>query len=222
VHTNAGLCGDLISVGTVGTSYSTTGTALGTACGAFTPPRVPPESLRLFQAEGESWHSANGAACSSNSPRGFTGVRLSATGASMSSTYSTCSASICIDGQTTVNGDGSSETCIGMCHSSGPEPFLRLDFAYRRIVNRVIIYNRVNSWAGIMGRLGQHEVWVGDDPDSPTSNSLCSAKDDRSSVVVHSCALPLSGRYVFVLLPGADRILNLQEVEVYGEGAFMS
>jgi hypothetical protein len=32
VHTNAGLCGDLVSVGTVGTSYSTTGTALGTAC----------------------------------------------------------------------------------------------------------------------------------------------------------------------------------------------
>ena len=49
VHTNAGLCGALVSVGTVGTSYNDGigGTALGTACGAFTPPRVPPESVRL-------------------------------------------------------------------------------------------------------------------------------------------------------------------------------
>jgi hypothetical protein len=39
--------------------------------------------------------------------------------------------------------------------------------------------------------------------------------------VVHPCAQPLSGLYVFVLLPGANRILNLQEVEVYGEGALM-
>jgi hypothetical protein len=45
VHTNAGLCGALVSVGSVGTSYTggISGTALGTACGAFTPPRVPPE-----------------------------------------------------------------------------------------------------------------------------------------------------------------------------------
>jgi hypothetical protein len=126
-----------------------------------------------------------------------------------------------MDGETTVNGDGSSETCVGMCHTStGSDQFLRLDFAYRRIVNRVMVYNRVSTdWAP---RLGQHEVWVGDDFDSPTSNSLCSAKDDSSSVVVHACALPLSGLYVFVLLPGANRILNLQEVEVYGEGALMS
>jgi hypothetical protein len=138
----------------------------------------------------------------------------------MSSLYQTCFASICIDGETTVNGANNfSGSCVGMCHTqTASDQFLRLDFASRRIVNRVMVYNRV----GYLGRLGQHEVWVGDDPDSPTSNSLCSAKDDRSSVVVHSCALPLSGRYVFVLLPGADRILNLQEVEVYGEGAFMS
>jgi hypothetical protein len=49
VYNNAGLCGDLVSVGSVGTSYTggIDGTALGTACGAFTPPRVPPESVRL-------------------------------------------------------------------------------------------------------------------------------------------------------------------------------
>jgi hypothetical protein len=142
----------------------------------------------------------------------------------MSSLYKTCFASICTDGETTVNGDGSSETCVGMCHTStGSDQFLRLDFAYRRIVNRVMVYNRYTVDSGIAeARLGEHEVWVGDDPDSPTSNSLCSAKDDSSSVVVHPCALPLSGQYVFVLLPGANRILNLQEVEVYGEGALMS
>ena len=104
----------------------------------------------------------------------------------------------------------------------GSDQFLRLDFSSRRIVNRVMVYNRVSSIVEYMARLGQHEVWVGDDPDSPTSNSLCSAKDDSSSVVVHPCAQPLSGLYVFVLLPGANRILNLQEVEVYGEGALLS
>jgi hypothetical protein len=134
----------------------------------------------------------------------------------------TCFASICIDGETKVNGDSYGESCVGMCHTStGSDQFLRLDFAYRRVVNRVMVYNRANVQAGWAARLGEHEVWVGDDPDSPTSNSLCSAKDDSSSVVVHACALPLSGLYVFVLLPGANRILNLQEVEVYGEGALM-
>jgi hypothetical protein len=122
-----------------------------------------------------------------------------------------------MDGETTVNGDASSESCIGICHTqTGSDQFLRLDFAYS-IVNRVVVHNRL----GYENRLGQHEVWVGDDPDNPTSNSLCSAKDS-SSVVVHPCTQPLSGQYVFVLLPGANRVLNLREVEVYGEGALMS
>jgi hypothetical protein len=142
----------------------------------------------------------------------------------MSSLYDArCFASICIDGERNA-GPGTGMCGSGMCHTrSGSDQFLRLDFASRRIVNRVMVYNRVDTSSTIMGRLGQHEVWVGDDPDSPTSNSLCSAKDDSSSVVVHPCAQPLSGQYVFVLLPGANRMLNLQEVEVYGsEGASMS
>ena len=34
---NAGLCGDVVSVGTVTTSYDTSGTALGTACPTVSP-----------------------------------------------------------------------------------------------------------------------------------------------------------------------------------------
>jgi hypothetical protein len=146
----------------------------------------------------------------------------------MSSLYLTCSASRCIDGETRNVGPGCGSSIghsgtFGICHTqSGSDQFLRLDFASRRIVYRVTVYNRVST-SSAMGRLGQHEVRVGDDPDSPTSNSLCSAKNDSSSVVVHACAQPLSGQYVFVLLPGANRMLNLQEVEVYGsEGASMS
>jgi hypothetical protein len=44
VYNNAGLCGDIVSVGTVGTSYGggISGTALGTACPS--PPPSPPSS----------------------------------------------------------------------------------------------------------------------------------------------------------------------------------
>jgi len=48
---NAGLCGDVLSVGTVGTSYDTSGTALGTACptvsptGSPTAPTVSPTTM---------------------------------------------------------------------------------------------------------------------------------------------------------------------------------
>jgi hypothetical protein len=44
VFNNAGLCGDLVSVGSVGTSYSggISGTALGTACPSPPPPPSPP------------------------------------------------------------------------------------------------------------------------------------------------------------------------------------
>jgi len=48
VHTNPGLCGDLVSVGTLGTSYTAgvDATALGTACASPPPPFSPGECPR--------------------------------------------------------------------------------------------------------------------------------------------------------------------------------
>jgi hypothetical protein len=48
VHTNPGLCGDLVSVGTLGTSYTDgiDATALGTACASPPPPRQRPPPPR--------------------------------------------------------------------------------------------------------------------------------------------------------------------------------
>jgi len=48
LNDNAGLCGDVVSVGTVTTSYDTSGTALGTACPTASPtaPSAAPTATR--------------------------------------------------------------------------------------------------------------------------------------------------------------------------------
>ena len=44
VYSNAGLCGDIVSVGDEGTSYEIYGTSLGVACPPLSPPPPSPPS----------------------------------------------------------------------------------------------------------------------------------------------------------------------------------
>ena len=67
--------------------------------------------------------------------------------------------------------------------------------------------------------LGQFTVYVGDST-TATQNALCgvhTASTANVDKVRVTCQQPTSGRYVFILLPGAGRILHVGDVEVFSE-----
>ena len=135
--------------------------------------------------------------------------------AHLPSTYLSCNANICIDGDTTTQEGSSGNLCTGMCHTPhGTDVFLRVDYGTTVTVTNVTIYNR-RTWL-----LGEYQIWVGDDAEGPTNNTMCDsgvARADAASLVLqHVCWEPLVGQYVFVLLPGSGRMLNLREVQAFG------
>ena len=78
------------------------------------------------------------------------------------------------------------------------------------------IYNR-NGEEAI--RLCDFEIRIGDTTAhngtrSVRCGSLRYVQRDRSDVI--ACDRPLIGRYVTIVIPGAENILTLCEVEVYG------
>jgi len=136
----------------------------------------------------------------------------------LTSVYQGCHATNCIDGDTTTAEDGQASPCVGMCHSNaGTDVFLRVDYGTSVTVTNVTVYNR-HTW---IYRLGEYQIWVGDDAEDPTNNIVCDsgvqdADGEASQVLQHVCWKALSGQYMFVLLPGANRQLNLREVQAFG------
>eukprot|EP01062_Namystynia_karyoxenos_P032075 TRINITY_DN23701_c0_g2_i1.p1 TRINITY_DN23701_c0_g2~~TRINITY_DN23701_c0_g2_i1.p1 ORF type:complete len:877 (+),score=190.95 TRINITY_DN23701_c0_g2_i1:148-2778(+) len=128
-----------------------------------------------------------------------------------------CQAAACADGVTEPAGEScwSREGGAGMCFSRkhAREPYLRLDLGVSRPAAAVRIFNRADC---CHARLGHHQVWVGSDPDAPwfPGNSLCynGTADKRALEVIDRCGQV--GRYVWVVLPGQQRTLHLQEVMV--------
>ena len=143
-----------------------------------------------------------------------TGPKLVIAGATLSTVYASPwgQASNCVDGDYGT-----------MCHSEeAAGTYLRLDLGDNNgfPIRTVRIYNRGGASAE---RLANHQIWVGDNADDWSSNALCSetnVDDGSQTLVTHTIAddqSPLcSGRFVFVVLPGDARTINLMEVEVYG------
>ena len=80
------------------------------------------------------------------------------------------------------------------------------------------IYNRGEEQAR---RLCGFEIRIGDTTAHNGTRSVrCGrlhyVQRDRSDVI--ACDPPLIGRYVTIVIPGAENILSLCEVEVYGTG----
>ena len=84
-------------------------------------------------------------------------------------------------------------------------------------MHRVVITNRQDC---CKDKLGVFTVLVGDDSENPTENAVCAEVTDpalsNTTMVFVTCQQPLNGRYVFILLPGSSRVLNLAEVQVFG------
>ena len=155
-------------------------------------------------------------------------MALPALSAKMSSQYGGGKASRCIDGDT--GGQNS-----GTCHThTGTNAWLAVQLVSRSIVDSVAVWNRNNN----MNRLGFYEIYVGDETLSEgryattdevfqafkEASSLCVSTDYDTEVTKaantrgpyeHNCG-GLSGRYVTLVEPGENRILNLGELQVFG------
>ncbi|KAK3285748.1 hypothetical protein CYMTET_6666 [Cymbomonas tetramitiformis] len=135
---------------------------------------------------------------------------------------SRCGAARCIDGETSATSgackeiEGATYFCMSNAQSN---PWLRLDLGRDCIVHEVHIYNRPTPCC--RSAFGTHEIWVGSVATSATDNTRCytgTAASDALSVV-DPCIVGgtgVTGRYLYVRLPGDDRTITLAEVQVHG------
>eukprot|EP00964_Phaeocystis_antarctica_P121321 scaffold84993_cov60-Phaeocystis_antarctica.AAC.1 len=154
-------------------------------------------------------------------------LRLRPTAARLSSTYNEhCGATNCVDGDH-VGSQNCQEEGSSLCHTLEEEsPWLAIDLGAPRVIDTVAIFNRLNC---CQERLAAFEVWVG----ASLDNRSLEALRGRGSLGWRRCAsarapanahqfvvrCAATARVVTVLLPGAERQLNLQEVSVYGAAA---
>ena len=138
--------------------------------------------------------------------------------AALSSTYSPhCVAANCIDGK--ADGAAGSAQCKAagstMCHTKKTSnPWLQVDLGERYWIDSVVIFNRLN---GNADKLGYHEVWVSDDQYFSKDNSyecFMGTAANAPGPFVEPCKAGMVGRYVRLLLPGNDRMLQIMEMEV--------
>ncbi|XP_063780823.1 fucolectin-1-like [Pseudophryne corroboree] len=93
-------------------------------------------------------------------------------------------------------------------------PWWRVDLHTPRKVGAVVVVNRNDSgWNRLLGA----EVRVGNEPRN--QNPVCGTISEvEPGSVTTLCCDGMVGRYVSVVIPDRDDILNLCEVEIYPEG----
>jgi len=122
-----------------------------------------------------------------------------------------CTIENCLDGDHVSSGS-CGRSWSSLCHSrSGTDAYLSIDVGESAAIGYVAIYNRLDC---CRDRLGQFQIWVSETAGQPTSGTKCAEADANSA---HLIALPCSayGRYVTLLLPGNNRVLNIQEMYLY-------
>jgi len=134
----------------------------------------------------------------------------------LSSVHNGHVASKCCSGEYGING-----TDDKFCHAAvtaigKTNPWVQIDLGSEKFVHGLYTLNRNNSSAGIRERFGEHEVYVGNDP-SYLNNDLCGTgtADGSTYASFVKCAAESRGRYVTLVLPGTDRILNVDELIPY-------
>jgi hypothetical protein len=140
-------------------------------------------------------------------------------GASLSSSDGSSSASRCIDGVRDTN-----QCHTGTSTSQKQNPWLSVHLSKPAIVRGIKIWNRITPGCGssmCQFRLANYQVWVGSNagqyvsPATKCVDGTAPATGPGPFDVVCDSATGLHvGKYVTIVLPGSDRILNLAEVEV--------
>ena len=106
-------------------------------------------------------------------------------------------------------------TCTHTQTQSGP--WWKVNFGRQIKVTGVRVFGRSDCCSD---RLQGFDVWVGNHNYQPDANAACATNQDApaaDSYIDVTCASPLTGTYLFVSIPGDDKILTLCEVLVHGE-----
>eukprot|EP00298_Acanthocystis_sp_HF-20_P008112 c17482_g1_i1.p1 GENE.c17482_g1_i1~~c17482_g1_i1.p1 ORF type:complete len:972 (+),score=393.43 c17482_g1_i1:107-2917(+) len=97
------------------------------------------------------------------------------------------------------------------------EPWLKIDLGTKAQVIRVRLLNRADCCGS---RLNNVAIYIGDIESSWKDNTLCAQAGavcvGANCWVELTCAGTVSGRYVYVVLPGKQEYLTVCAVEVYG------
>ena len=113
--------------------------------------------------------------------------------------------------------DANTNSLENACTHTNPEnnPWWIVDLERTQSVMSVKIWNRRDCCSD---RLEGFEVWIGDDASSYSANLRCSTGGTAPLTSPYEVRVDCigTGRYLFVALPGSNKILTLCEVEVYG------
>jgi hypothetical protein len=120
-----------------------------------------------------------------------------------SSTYAGNGSHLAVDGKTLEAKTSLARTSV----ESGP--WWMVNFQVSREINSVRVYNRLDC---CQAQLEGFEIWVGSTPS--LSNATKCASNISAPAVFADVSCTAQGQYLFVMLPGAARALQLNEVEV--------
>ncbi|XP_053324002.1 fucolectin-like [Spea bombifrons] len=119
--------------------------------------------------------------------------------------------------QSAIDGNREGVYNLGSCILTRSEsnPWWKLDFHKPRKVGAVVLVNRIDCcWERLMGA----EVRIGNSMDN--KNPVCGTVTEVGpGLVTTFCCQGMEGRYVSVVNPGYEGLMNLCEVEVYPEGS---
>jgi hypothetical protein len=116
----------------------------------------------------------------------------------------------CFDGLARMPRPGA--LCHGITWSANP--WLRVDLSSTAEVRIVRVFNRRDC---CVSRFGNHQIFVGD-AGNVNVDKKCFTGTAPNTVGPFNDPCSGSGRYVTIVLPGARRLINLLEVEVWGFG----
>ena len=134
----------------------------------------------------------------------------------------TYAAANAIDGDT-AEADGSIAHSVGANGNGADNQWLMIDMGASYTVYEVEIYNRPDccqfrlSWDGTSNTNFGYEIVVSNTASDPVTSAIrtCAFNDPTktASVVTHICEA--AGRYVYLRLPGSNRLVNIAEMYVY-------
>jgi hypothetical protein len=135
----------------------------------------------------------------------------------------------CSAGQSTTAFGGVAEKAVdngnqtsyseGSCTHTDTQnnPWWKVNIARQISVTGVRIVGRDD---GVANRLQGFNVYVGNHNYEPDANAVCAQNQDAPAApdyaVDVTCSTPLKGQYVYVTVPGENKILTLCEVQVHG------
>jgi hypothetical protein len=122
-----------------------------------------------------------------------------------------------------IANDGNKIGTFTSTAAGATDPWWRIDLGKPELVESGKIWNRDNCCPE---RLDGFQIWIGDETTyNGAGNFLCytdTTSEHNLAPFTHSFTCNGMGRYVFVFVPGPNRYVSLNEVEIYNPGTYPS